>query len=73
MTNHDRFVKVFKNRGGQEFETKQIIALMRKESDITLGSIRPNDHAEGNESSCWCATTTDHIFDRDKIGLYIVR
>ena len=43
MTNHDRFVKVFKNRVGQKFSTREIGEIMQRESDINPGSIRPND------------------------------
>ena len=73
MTNHDRFVKVFRNRSGREFETNQIELLMLKESDIEHGAIRPNDHAKGNVSACRCAGTDARIFDRVRKGLYRVR
>ena len=73
MTNHNRFVQVFKSRNGQEFETKPIRALMLEESDITPGSILPNDHAEGNKSSCECAGTDGRIFNRITRGMYRVR
>jgi hypothetical protein len=74
MTNHDRFVEVFKERGEQEFTTREIERLMEEESDITPGSIRPNDHSnEGNKSDCRCARTDLRIFDRIKRGKYRVR
>jgi hypothetical protein len=73
MTNHDRFVEVFKSRGGQTFATKQIKELMEKESDIAPGSVLPNDHAKGNKSACRCADTDLRIFDRLMRGRYKVR
>jgi len=73
MSNHDRFIQVFKNRAGQIFRTRDIVSLMLNESDIELGSILPNDHAKGNKSDCWCAGTQARIFDQIKRGLYQVR
>ena len=73
MTNHDRFVEVFKSRGSQIFTTKEIEELMEKESDITSGSVLPNDHATGNKSACRCARTELRIFDRLERGRYKVR
>jgi hypothetical protein len=55
MTNHDRLVSVFKNRSGQTFSTAKIVTIMLEESDISPGTILPNDHADGNAESCWCA------------------
>lgn len=62
--NHDRFVQVFKNRVGQVFSTGEIKDIMQRESDIAPGSIRPNDHGEGNKSACKCAGTKARIFER---------
>jgi hypothetical protein len=74
MTNHDRFVEVFKERGGQVFTTREIEKLMEEESDIIPGSIRPNDHSNvGNKSDCKCARTGSRIFDKLQQGKYRVR
>ena len=60
---------------GQELETNQIEAIMldRFSNIIKRGSIRPNDHGEGNKDECPCARTDKRIFDRIKIGLYRIR
>jgi hypothetical protein len=72
--NHQRFVEAFKHMGGQELETNQIeIIILKKFPEMPLGSVHPNDHGEGNKSSCKCARTNDRIFDRIRIGLYRVR
>jgi len=73
MTNHDRFAKVFRNRVGREFSTREIEEIMQRESDINPGSILPNDHAKGNKGACKCAGTELRIFDRVGHGLYKVR
>jgi hypothetical protein len=48
---------------------------MLAESDIELGSILPNDHAEGNAAACWCAKNRRNqpIFERVGPRLYLVR
>jgi hypothetical protein len=61
---------------GQEFETKQIEEIMLKKfPEMARGSVRPNDHGEGNKDECGCARTDKRIFDRNRIkrGLYRVR
>jgi hypothetical protein len=59
---------------GQEFETKQIEEIMLKKfTGMARGSVRPNDHGEGNEDECPCAHTDKRIFDKIKRGLYRVR
>jgi hypothetical protein len=73
MTNHDRFVEVFKRREGQAFTTKEIRKLMERESNIVPGSILPNDHGCGSKSDCRCAGTDLRIFDRLQRGRYRVR
>lgn len=75
MTNHDRFVSVFKTRSGRTFSTAEIVNIMLDESDIAPGSILPNDHADGNAASCWCSKNhlNQPIFHRVTPGLYRVR
>ena len=74
-TNHDRFVKVFGSRVGQTFSTAEITELMLEESDITRGSILPNDHASGNANPCWCAKNRGNqpVFDKVGWASYLVR
>ena len=76
MTNGDRFRNVFQpNRRGHTFSPREVREIMLAESDITAGSILPNDHAEGNLSPCRCAKNKENapIFDRDPEGNYRVR
>jgi len=60
---------------GGSLTPREVKEIMLAESDITPGSIRPNDHAEGNESPCRCAKNkgNDPIFDREEDGSYRVR
>jgi hypothetical protein len=74
VTNHERFSLTFRHMGGKILETKEIIRLLsNKYPEMKKGSMLPNDHAEGNKSSCWCAGTDKKIFNREKRGLYRVR
>jgi hypothetical protein len=77
MTNHDRFSAVFQvpHRRGQKFSAREVRETMLAESDITPGSILPNDHADGNKSPCQCARNKNNspIFDREDDGGYRVR
>jgi hypothetical protein len=75
MTNHDRFASVFRKHAGEEFTSVGIKRKMLDESDIAEGSIRPNDHAEGNASPCGCAKNKGNkpLFDRIGPRLYRVR
>jgi len=72
-TNHDKFVRAFRGMEGKTLTTKKIEQIMLNKTDIKKGSIRPNDHAEGNACPCWCAKTDKRIFDRIKKGSFIVR
>lgn len=50
---------------GKILSTSEIEQILKTETDITLGSILPNDHSNvGNKSPCKCAGTSDRIFDR---------
>lgn len=74
LTNHDRFAEAFKEHANRELSTGEIkTILLERYPDFKLGSILPNDHAEGNENPCSCARTDARIFDRLKRGLYRVR
>ena len=41
--------------------------------NFNLTSCLPNDHGQGNRSSCNCAGTPDRLFDREDRGKYRVR
>jgi hypothetical protein len=71
--NHELFAFVFKSRIGRTFSTAQIERLMLAESGIQLGSVRPNDHGEGNQGDCPCVGTEKQIFERLARGVYRVR
>lgn len=74
MTNHAKLKGVFKNHRGKRFRTEEIKdMIMKMVPDFADGSVRPNDHAEGNKSPCRCAGTHERIFDRIKRGWYKVR
>ena len=72
--NHRRFLEAFKHMGGQELETNQIEKIiLKKFPEMPLGSVRPNDHGEGNKGACKCARTNNKIFDKIRHGLYKVK
>jgi hypothetical protein len=71
--NHELFASVFKSRIGRTFSTAQVEKLMLEESGIQLGSVRPNDHGEGNQGDCPCVATRKQIFERVARGVYRVR
>jgi hypothetical protein len=74
LKNHERFAKAFEKYAGRTFTTNRIKEiLLRAYPDFSLGSILPNDHAEGNKSPCSCARTPDRVFDRIDRGHYRVR
>lgn len=74
LRNHDCFVSALRNYAGQTLTTGQIQRiLLAVFPDFNVGSILPNDHAEGNECPCGCAGTVDRVFDRIHRGLYRVR
>lgn len=74
LSNHDCFAEAFREHANREFSTEEIRAiLLERYPDFSPGSVLPNDHAEGNKSPCWCATTDRRIFDRVKRALYRVR
>jgi hypothetical protein len=74
LTNHERFEQTFKVMIGEVLSTAEIKDTLRKRfSEMSEGSMLPNDHAQGNKSACWCATTGKRIFDKIHHGLYRVR
>ena len=59
---------------GQVLEPSDVLALVtEKFPDFNPTSCLPNDHAEGNKSSCKCSGTSDRLFDRQGRGRYLVR
>jgi hypothetical protein len=70
---HYRFIEAFKNLSGQELETGAIEKIMMEKFGMASGSVRPNDHADGNKEECPCANTDARVFDRLKTGVYKVR
>jgi hypothetical protein len=74
MTNHDCFAEAFFDHKGESFSTEEITnILLARFPDFSVGSVLPNDHAEGNKSCCGCVGTEQQIFDRVSRGLYRVR
>jgi hypothetical protein len=74
MTNHDRLVSALKPYRGKTLTTSDIGHIVKYAfPEFNLGSLLPNDHAEGNKSPCSCAGTTGRIFDKVTRGSYTVR
>jgi hypothetical protein len=74
LNNHECFAKAFRKHAGQTLSTGQIGRILLNDyPSFSEGSVRPNDHAEGNECPCSCARTADRVFDRLRRGLYRVR
>jgi len=73
MTIHEMFEDAFRGMHGKELCTYEIEKILKdKFPEIKIGSIRPNDHAEGNKSPCRCAASERRIFDRVMRGKYRV-
>lgn len=74
LTNHDRFVEAFGGHANRVYSTGEIRTILKaRYRDFSDGSVLPNDHADGNKSSCWCAGKDSRIFDRLKRNSYRVR
>jgi hypothetical protein len=74
MTNHEMFASALRSYKGKTLTTSAIRAIVGEAfRDFNMGSLRPNDHAEGNKSPCRCARTDERILDRVKRGIYVVR
>jgi hypothetical protein len=70
---HYKFVDAFKDMVGQTLKTSQIEQIMFDKFKIIPGSVRPNDHGDGNMGDCPCTHTEDKIFDKIKHGYFKVR
>ena len=74
MTNHDMFAMALKPYQGRKLKTKEIgVIVCDAFPEFSEGSIRPNDHGEGNKSPCWCARSGERLLDREERGVYLVR
>ena len=74
MTNHDMLASALKPFRGKNLTTADIRIIVGEAfPEFNMGSLLPNDHAEGNKSPCWCAGTNQRILDRVEQGLYTVR
>jgi hypothetical protein len=74
MTNHDVLASALKPYRGKNLTTSDIRTIVAEDfPDFNMGSLFPNDHAEGNKSPCWCAGSSQQILDRVERGLYTVR
>lgn len=74
MTNHEMFASALRPYKGKTLTTSTMKTIVgRAFPDFNMGSLRPNDHAEGNKSPCWCAGTHERVLDKDRRGVYIVR
>jgi len=73
MTNHEMFASALKPYKGKRLATSDIKAIISEAfPNFNLGSVLPNDHAEGNKSPCWCAGTSERILDRVERGIFTV-
>ena len=71
--NHYRLAEALKGHDGEELSTGEIRQIiLERDPDFSPGSVLPNDHADGNKSSCWCARTPRRLFDRIERNLYRV-
>jgi len=74
LDNHQKILLSMAPHRGKALKTGTIITITQERSPgIPVGSILPNDHAEGNKHPCWCANTQNRIFDRISHGKYKVR
>ena len=75
MTNHEMIAAAMKGLSGKTLETARIKQLISESfPEFSPGSMLPNDHSDvGNMHPCWCAGTSQRIFDREKYGQYRVR
>lgn len=74
MTNHEMILAAVRSHRGKELRTYEIRKIVSKAfPQFSMGSLLPNDHAEGNKHPCTCAGTNSRIFDRVERGLYLVR
>jgi hypothetical protein len=74
MTNHDMMASALKPYRGKNLTTADIRIIVGEAfPNFNMGSLLPNDHAEGNKSPCWCAGGNQRILDRVEQGLYSVR
>lgn len=73
-TNHGMLAAAIRDYRGQELTTAEIQRIVLAQfPGFSVGSVLPNDHAEGNQCPCSCAGTEDRIFDRIERGRYRVR
>lgn len=74
MTNHEMFASALKPYKGKTLATCEIKTFICDAfPDFNTGSLRPNDHAKGNKSPCWCARSNERILDQLERGIYFVR
>lgn len=74
LTNHGMIAAAVQDYRGKILEAGEIKKIVLETfPDFNLGSLLPNDHAEGNESDCSCAGTERRIFDRVEPKKYFVR
>jgi hypothetical protein len=56
MSNHDMMASALKPYRGKNLSTAEIRIIVGEAfPNFNMGSLLPNDHAEGNKSPCWCA------------------
>lgn len=74
MTNHEMFASALKPYKGKTLTTSDIAIIVGGAfPEFNMGSLRPNDHAKGNKSPCWCACSNERILNQLERGIYFVR
>jgi hypothetical protein len=74
IKNHDMIAHALKNYRGMTLTTSDISKfVLAAFPHFELGSLLPNDHAQGNKSACRCAGSNNQIFDKIERGKYRVR